>query len=178
MVIGLTDETNYRAIADAIRAKNKTSETYTPAEMPEAISKIESGSQLSPLDSPASAQEILYGYEAYNSEGNLLSGTLIIPNVLDTVYIISSPVEFVLAVDNWNGSDYKLEIKNYKVGNNGVQIGLPLETSTTNAQDVIRSALTIVYTSSSNSGITLTISAVNTPTRDITISIFGLEAIA
>ena len=44
MAIGLTDEANYSAIADAIRDKNGSTTTYTPAEMADAIMTIETGS--------------------------------------------------------------------------------------------------------------------------------------
>ena len=39
----LTDESNYEDIADAIREKNGTSDTYTPSEMARAIRGIETG---------------------------------------------------------------------------------------------------------------------------------------
>lgn len=39
----LTDDTNYKAIADAIRAKNGTDESYKPSEMASAITAIKGG---------------------------------------------------------------------------------------------------------------------------------------
>lgn len=43
MAIGITDEKNYQDIADAIREKNGSSDTYTPSEMADAIRGIEGG---------------------------------------------------------------------------------------------------------------------------------------
>jgi len=42
-MIVTTDNANYAAIADAIRAKNGTDQTYTPAAMAAAIAAIETG---------------------------------------------------------------------------------------------------------------------------------------
>lgn len=39
----ITADTNYPAIADAIRAANGTTDTYTPSEMPDAISQLTAG---------------------------------------------------------------------------------------------------------------------------------------
>ena len=40
MEIGLTNKDNYKAIANAIREKNGSTETYTPSEMADAIAAI------------------------------------------------------------------------------------------------------------------------------------------
>ena len=40
---GITNENNYKAIADAIRSKNGSEQTYTPSEMAEAIREIAGG---------------------------------------------------------------------------------------------------------------------------------------
>ena len=47
MATGLTDSSNYQAIAEAIRAKNGSDETYTPEEMAAAVMAIEGQSLLS-----------------------------------------------------------------------------------------------------------------------------------
>ena len=44
MPIVTTDNSNYAAIAAAIRAKNKSTETYLPSEMAAAINAISTGS--------------------------------------------------------------------------------------------------------------------------------------
>ena len=43
MNLGITDTQNYSDIADAIRAKNGTANTYTPSQMAPAILAIPSG---------------------------------------------------------------------------------------------------------------------------------------
>jgi hypothetical protein len=93
------------------------------------------------------------------------------------VYIVGNPVEFTLLVGDWNGTTYKLTATGYKVGANGIQIGLPAYDSTVNSQAVVEAALTIVKIDSISNGASIYISAVNTPLKDITIAIFGLEAI-
>ena len=71
----------------------------------------------------------------------------------------------------------------YKIGENGVQLGLPSDSSTVNTQAVIAAALTVVNTAvtapNKKEGTvgftTITISAVNAPSRELTVAIFGLE---
>lgn len=93
-------------------------------------------------------------------------------------YVISAPAVFTLSASSWNGTRYTLVADNYKVGANGVQIGLPSNISTVKAQDAIKAALTITKTTTNTSSVTISISAVNAPTKDLDIAIFGLEAIA
>ncbi len=50
MPIVMTDDTNYTAIANAIRAKKGSSDTYTPGQMADAITAIESGSYGNVID--------------------------------------------------------------------------------------------------------------------------------
>lgn len=56
-------------IADAIRAKNGTSDTYKPAEMAAAISAIQTGTDTS--DATATAAVILDGFTAYANDAKL-----------------------------------------------------------------------------------------------------------
>lgn len=90
-----------------------------------------------------------------------------------TSYIYATPTEFTLSKDSWNGTTYKLGISDYTVVSTP-QIGLPPISDYVNTGAVVRAALTIPESSSSS----ITISAVNAPTRDIKIAIFGLEKIA
>lgn len=100
-----------------------------------------------------------------------------------TRYVVGDPVTFTLAADSWNGSMYTLYAYLYAVGDNGVQIGLPSGTSTPNAQDVIEAALTVhstyVYAGSTTAQpyTRLYIVAVEPPTEDIEIAIFGLTPV-
>lgn len=98
-------------------------------------------------------------------------------------YVISTPMEVVLSLSNWNGTTYDLKIENYKIGNYGVQVGMPLVTDTETAQMILECAFTIPYTylksatSSAAAYTQLKISAIQTPTRDVSIYLFGLEAV-
>ena len=138
------------AIGDAIRYKNGSSEPLTLEQMVTSINNLQAD-----VDVPS------------------------------TTYVIGNPIEFVLSVDSWNGTSYSLEAENYSVGSKDVQIGLPSKSSTVNAQAVIKAALTIVKTYNISADkengtpayAELIISAVNTPTKDITVAIFGLEAV-
>ena len=76
-----------------------------------------------------------------------------------------------------------LRAEGYKIGANGVQLGLPSDSSVVNTQAMIEAALTIVRTevaapkpSEGECGRTyIDLSAVNAPSRDLTVAIFGLE---
>lgn len=100
-------------------------------------------------------------------------------------YVASLPRPFILT--NWDpdayGTTFRMTAVGYKIGAGGVQLGLPSNSSTVNAQAVVAAALTIVHTSVSEpnesqnkAGFTeITISAVTAPSRDLIIAFFGLE---
>ena len=100
-------------------------------------------------------------------------------------YVVGAPVLFTLT--GWDtaeqGTTYTLTAEGYKIGENGVQLGLPSDSSTVNTQAAIAAALTIVNTAvtapNKNTNTvgftTITISAVNAPSRELTVAIFGLE---
>lgn len=100
-------------------------------------------------------------------------------------YVVGLPISFTLT--GWDpdaqGTTYKLKAEGYKIGAGGVQLGLPSDSSTVNTQAVVAAALTIVNTqvvapnkNTNTAGYTeITISAVNAPSRDLIIAIFGLE---
>lgn len=100
-------------------------------------------------------------------------------------YVVGTPVSFTLT--GWDtdaqGTTYKLKAEGYKIGANGVQLGLPSDSSTVNTQAVVAAALTIVNTAvyapnkdTNTAGYTIiTISAVTAPSRELTVAIFGLE---
>lgn len=94
-----------------------------------------------------------------------------------TVYVIGTPVDVTLSASSWDGTSYAAQIDGYNVGANGVQIGLPSTTSSANAQAVIAAALTIRNTNNGTSAASIHIVAIETPTEDLTISLFGLEPI-
>lgn len=102
-----------------------------------------------------------------------------------TSYVVGTPVSFTLT--GWDpavqGTTYKLKAEGYKIGAGGVQLGLPSDSATVNTQAVVAAALTIVKTmviapnkDKNIAGYTeITISAVNAPSRELTVAIFGLE---
>lgn len=90
-------------------------------------------------------------------------------------YVSRKPVSFTLAKGNWNGTTYSLTIPDtYKVVDEYVQVGIPSQSSEANTEQLLKSAITVVVTATTNP---ITISAVMVPTTDVTIALFGLEEV-
>lgn len=96
-------------------------------------------------------------------------------------YIIGEPINYTLNASDWDGHTYGINMSGYTIGEHGVAIGLPTESSTVNAQEVIKAALTLpwsrTYSNDTATGVQMNISAVNIPSTDVTIAIFGLVVI-
>lgn len=68
------DDSTLTGIADAIRTKEETSDPIPVEEMAERIGAIETGVTLPTLSNPASPSEILNGYEAIGEDGSVIEG--------------------------------------------------------------------------------------------------------
>ena len=175
----LVQDKSLTAIADAIRAKNGGTDAMTLAQMPGKIAGIQTGTDTN--DATAVAGDLRKGKTAY-AKGERIVGTL--EESGGTVYVVGTPTVFTLT--GWDaatqGTTYTLKAVGYKVGANGVQLGLPSDSSTTNTQAVVAAALTIANTKftapdkeKNVAGFTeIAIPAVNAPSRDLTVAIFGL----
>lgn len=100
-------------------------------------------------------------------------------------YVIGEPVNVDVPANAWNGSTASVKATGYHPSGDTLFIGLPANDSTVNTQRVVAAALTLPkYTTSSantSSNIAaytmLTLSAVNAPTEDMVIAVFGLEEV-
>lgn len=120
-----------------------------------------------------------YGVDRVGLNQSDQAGTVEFPHM-----VISEPVNVTLSKDGWNGSCYTLTKELYVKGNYGIQIGLPSDTSNTNAQNVIRAAITInnsysnAGSSTKNPYVQMLLVAVEAPEEDIDIALFGLTPAA
>ncbi len=116
-----------------------------------------------------------YGVDRVALNKSDQAGTIEFPHM-----VVGEPVVVTLSKDKWNGSCYTLTGELYTIGQYGVQIGLPSNTSNVNAQNLIRAALTINNSyyyggdNSTNPYIQLLIVAVEVPEEDIDIALFGV----
>lgn len=138
MAIGITDEKNYQDIADAIREKNGSSNTYTPGEMAEAIRGIEGGEGFN-LMSAGFTQESQNKFNEFYKNGieyaKYVKSTLdgasgsvagVFKNDMSVVFVPELNLENVTAASNiFNGcinleQTGKITFNEYKLGNSQV----------------------------------------------------------
>lgn len=97
-------------------------------------------------------------------------------------YVVGEPAELSIPLSSWDGTTSEPIVYGYKEGPSSVQLGLMPGSSTPVTQEVIASALTITRVSTAAPDlekntvgrVNFRIVAVNVPTRDIKVAIFGL----
>lgn len=179
MAKGLTDSSNYQAIANAIRAKNGLTDTYTPEEMAAAIEAIVTGQPLDALENQAAAEHILVGYAAYNDKGEVITGVTEkgvvlkpLDNTAGAAQILSgyqaydengnvitgagelfeSQAEFTLTAADWNGTTFTLTTTAWRVSDTATPLmDLPYTSSAVNAQRVVEAGITMPSVSTTSS---------------------------
>ena len=65
-----------KAIADAIRAKEGSSDPIAANDFPARIAAIETGTQLPTLTNPGTAKDLVSGKQLINSDGEIVTGTI------------------------------------------------------------------------------------------------------
>lgn len=70
-----TQEINLKAIADAIRAKENSTDSILASDFATRIANIQTGVTLPVLTNPASASDILSGKQAIDKDGQTITGT-------------------------------------------------------------------------------------------------------
>lgn len=171
MAKGLTDSSNYQAIANAIRAKNGLTDTYTPEEMAAAIEAIVTGQPLDALENQAAAEHILLGYAAYNDKGEVITGVTEkgvvlkpLDNTAGAAQILSgyqaydeggnlitgagelfeSQAVFTLTAADWNGTTFTVTTNAWRVSDTATALmDLPYTSSAANALRVVEAGITM-----------------------------------
>ena len=123
---------------------------------------------------------LFLGYTAHNNKAQLITGTYV-PDAISTNYVVGTPVNFTLLASEWNGTTYTLDLSAYPSVSNNIVIGIPTTSSMYNATLMSYAALSIaqvtINRNSDTQAVTSAnarISAVNQPTEDILIAIWGL----
>ena len=99
MSIITTDSQNYTDIANAIRSKVGTSDTFKPSEMAPAILTIPSGSGTDVSDTTATAADVLAGKYFHVADGTKTTGTLNFnwmgenPEFVNRIYSMSTTLD-------------------------------------------------------------------------------------
>lgn len=128
------------------------------------------GIDLPALKKPATGQQILSGYEAYDEKGKLLTGT---------AFLTGGTAVFTLLAENWNGTTYTLTTSNWIVADGQTPLmDLPFTSSAVNAQRVVEAGITMPSVSTSNGTTTIIFSAVRTPPVDVDVAVFNITEVS
>lgn len=112
-----------------------------------------------------SGKSDLIQVEKYAEEISALTGGI--------VYIEPIPYTFTLYADQWSGTSYELAMPGYETAYNCL-IDIPGDSGVTNTEAIIACGLTAPRTYALDNVPYVTISAVNVPTQDINIAVYGL----
>lgn len=102
-------------------------------------------------------------------------GTVSITTVVPpTQYVVAPASKFTLSSSNWVDDTYYLTIStsSYTIDSTKLQIGIPTDSSSTNTLNIANAGLTVFNYTSGN----CVIKAVNAPTSNVSILLFGVEA--
>lgn len=88
-----------------------------------------------------------------------------------TQYVVAASTLFTLTASEWIGDAYSISLTGYTVDTSKLQIGIPINSSANNTLNIVNAGLSIYGSTSTY----IDIKAVNVPTSDIQILIFGVE---
>ena len=123
----ILDDSILKSIADSIRTKTNTDNTFTPLEMKDAILSIEGSTDQIVLDNPGTENDLLLGKQMLDGNLNIINGK--IPNAT-----INTPVISVNADGTINVNTHYL--KGYINSDGDVSNSLSLDISEVNAPSI------------------------------------------
>lgn len=123
----ILDDSILKSIADSIRTKTNTDNTFTPLEMKDAILSIEGSTDQIVLDNPGTENDLLLGKQMLDGNLNIITGK--IPNAT-----INTPVISVNADGTINVNTHYL--KGYINSDGDVSNSLSLDISEVNAPSI------------------------------------------
>lgn len=123
----ILDDSILKSIADSIRTKTNTDNTFTPLEMKDAILSIEGSTNQIILDNPGTEDDLLLGKQMLDGNLNIITGK--IPNAT-----INTPVISVNADGTINVNTHYL--KGYINSDGDVSNSLSLDISEVNAPSI------------------------------------------
>ena len=123
----ILDDSILKSIADSIRTKTNTDNTFTPLEMKEAILSIEGSTDQIVLDNPGTENDLLLGKQMLDGNLNIITGK--IPNAT-----INTPVISVNADGTINVNTHYL--KGYINSDGDVSNSLSLDISEVDAPSI------------------------------------------